>query len=253
MENRIFSLDSPKAIKADAYGYINAIHYMAPHTVAGVGNLCVDSTDACRMLCLGLTSGQAGMVHNIHSHQDQGNSVRKSRKAKARRFMRDRANYMRDMVRSIELIEQRAQRHGKQICFRLNGSTDIGWEGVSCERNGSKFRNVMAAFPHLQFVDYTKIVSRFKRALPANYHLTLSRSEVNEAQCVEALANGVNVAVVFGSNKPKQWHGFEVIDGDAHDLRHLDPRGARGVVVALSPKGRKAKRDKSGFVVRQVP
>jgi hypothetical protein len=34
------------------------------------------------------------------------------------------------------------------------------------------------------------------------------------------------------------------------DLRQLDPRGARGVVIALSPKGRKAKRDQSGFVVR---
>jgi hypothetical protein len=51
--------------------------------------------------------------------------------------------------------------------------------------------------------------------------------------------------VVF-RHKPDTWHGFPVIDGDAHDLRHLDPRG---VVVALSPKGPKAKKDKSGFVI----
>ena len=38
-----------------------------------------------------------------------------------------------------------------------------------------------------------------------------------------------------------------MIDGDLHDLRHLDPKG---VVVGLSSKGNKVKRDMSGFVVR---
>lgn len=46
---------------------------------------------------------------------------------------------------------------------------------------------------------------------------------------------------------PAEWNGMRVIDGDEHDLRHLDPRG---VIVGLTPKGRKAKRDTSGFVVR---
>jgi hypothetical protein len=55
------------------------------------------------------------------------------------------------------------------------------------------------------------------------------------------------VAIVFGGAFPQTWNGFPVIDGDAHDLRHLDPRGC---VVALSPKGTRAKRDASGFVVR---
>ena len=82
--------------------------------------------------------------------------------------------------------------------------------------------------------------------LPRNYHLTFSRSETNEADCLDVLRAGGTVAVVF-ANKPDTWHGFPVIDGDKHDLRHLDPRG---VVVGLSPKGLKAKRDTSGFVVR---
>jgi len=81
--------------------------------------------------------------------------------------------------------------------------------------------------------------------MPKNYSLTFSRSETNEADCIRVLEAGGNVAVVF-RHKPDTWHGFPVIDGDAHDLRHLDPRG---VVVALSPKGPKAKRDKSGFVL----
>ena len=50
MENRIFSMDSTKAIKAQGYGYLNAIHYMAPAMMAGVGNLCPDATDSCKEL-----------------------------------------------------------------------------------------------------------------------------------------------------------------------------------------------------------
>ncbi len=82
--------------------------------------------------------------------------------------------------------------------------------------------------------------------MPANLHLTFSRSEINEADCLEVLAAGGNVAVVF-ADRPATWNGYPVIDGDQHDLRHLDPKG---VVVGLSPKGLKAKRDTSGFVVR---
>ncbi len=39
MQNRIFSIDSPKAIKSLDYGYLNAIHYMAPASLSGF-NLC---------------------------------------------------------------------------------------------------------------------------------------------------------------------------------------------------------------------
>lgn len=37
---QFFSLDSPKAIKARAFGYMNAINYMAPAETAGVGDMC---------------------------------------------------------------------------------------------------------------------------------------------------------------------------------------------------------------------
>jgi len=107
----------------------------------------------------------------------------------------------------------------------------------------------MEHYPDLPFVDYTKNPIRFDRELPANYHLTFSRAENNEDIALHMLSRGVNVAVVFAGEKPKRWKGYAVIDGDRHDLRQLDPRGKRGVVIALSPKGRKAKRDTSGFVV----
>ena len=226
MQNTIFSVDSAKAIKAQGYGYLNAIHYMAPADVAGVGNLCPKATDGCRAACLGWYSGQAGMV----SHDTDINSVRKSRMDKARRFMKDRAAYMADVVRAIEQAERKAARMGLTLCVRMNGSTDISWEGIACERNGVRFRNLMEAFPHIQFVDYTKIASRMRRPLPANYHLTLSRNESNDAAVADIVGAGGNAAVVF-DQVPATWRGIRVIDGDAHDLRHglgnvRDKRGA---------------------------
>jgi hypothetical protein len=253
MQNRIFSTDSPKAIKADAFGYINAIHYMAPADLSGF-NLCPHASAGCKALCLGWTSGQASMVKRLSGRTAQGNSVRQSRIDKARRFMRDRKAYMADIVRSIELEQAKAFKLGKELCVRLNGSTDIAFEGIKCERNGFEHANLFDAFSDVQFVDYTKNPLRFRRQLPANYHLTFSRSETNEAAALDLLAQGFNVAAVFAA-KPDTgyWQGLPVIDGDKHDLRHLDPKaeaGQTGYIIALSPKGRIAKRDKTGFVIR---
>ena len=62
-----------------------------------------------------------------------------------------------------------------------------------------------------------------------------------------ALARGMNVATVFRKAfNAKTWQGLPVVDGDADDLRILDPKG--GHIVALYAKG-KAKKDTSGFVV----
>jgi hypothetical protein len=259
--NCIFSFDSPKAIKANKYGYLNAIHYMAPSDTAGVGNLCSHASPGCIALCLGLWSGQASMVKDATSIAAQGNGVRASRVAKARRFMRDRANYMLDFVRAIDNAIIRARKKRRKLCVRPNGSTDVAYEGIHfrIERDakgkavkvllgGMQCKNIFDHYPRIQFVDYTKNPRRLNRKLPANYSLTLSRSETNEAECLEALRNGHNVAVVFHGEKPAMWNGYHVIDGDLHDLRHLDPAG---VVVGLSPKGNKAKRDRSGFVLRQ--
>ena len=109
--------------------------------------------------------------------------------------------------------------------------------------------NVFDHYPELAFVDYSKNPKRFDRRLPANFRLTFQPSETNEATALQLLARGINVAVVFAGDKPTRWNGFKVIDGDLHDLRQLDPRGKRGFVIALSPKGSKAKKDKSGFVI----
>jgi hypothetical protein len=73
-----------------------------------------------------------------------------------------------------------------------------------------------------------------------------SRDETNEHIAIALLKRGINVAVLF-EQKPRTWKGFRVVDGDRHDLRHLDPRGPRGTVIALSPKGREARQDRTGL------
>jgi hypothetical protein len=250
--DRFFSVDSPKAIKAQALGWLNAINYMAPASTAGVGNLCPHASPGCLALCLGWYSGQAAMLSNAEL-ETGSNAVRASRVRKAQLFMNDRSLFMLTMFRGIQSCQRKAKREKLKLCVRLNGATDISWEGVRFHD-----KTMLAAFPKVQFVDYTKNCKRMLRfcnhMLPNNYHLTFSRSETNESECLNVLRAGGNVAVVFdtGTKKrpilfPKTYLGYPVFDGDKSDLRHLDPGGH---VIALSPKGRKAQADSSGFVVR---
>jgi hypothetical protein len=236
MFSRFFSLDNPKAVKAQQYGWLNAINYMAPHRLAGVGNLCPNASAGCIELCLGVTSGNAAMYP----------TVLRSRIAKAQWFMNDRKAFMTHAAKKIGQAIAKAKRERMRLCVRLNGATDIAWESLHVQGELS----LVAQFPDVQFVDYTKSVKRAlahaRGQLPKNYHLTFSRSETNEAQCLEVLAAGGNVAVVSSLPRPEAWHGYPTIDGDQHDLRHLDAFG----VVWLSPKGAKAKTTQSGFVLQ---
>ena len=57
---RIFSTESAKAAKATGFGFLNAIHYMAPADTAGVGNLCPNASEPCKALCLGILQWPGG-------------------------------------------------------------------------------------------------------------------------------------------------------------------------------------------------
>ena len=96
---------------------------------------------------------------------------------------------------------------------------------------------------------------------PSNYHLTASYSGANQDyshSVLDAVMRGHNAAVVFRDRSTAEramsqgWKGFEVIDGDEHDVRFLDPRatvpGQAGYIVALYAKG-PAKKDRTGFVI----
>lgn len=238
---RFFSVDSPKAIKASKYGYLNGINYMAPHTTGGVGNLCPNASEGCKSLCLGKYSGQASFVKDL---ENGTNSVRESRIRKAQYLMNDRKAFLSEMTDHIKDLVKKSVKHDLKLCVRPNGSTDLAFEKIKTDSG----KSIVELFPNVQFVDYTKSMKRVldpKR--PSNYHLTFSLSETNKAEAEKVLKAGFNVAVVFGNGMPKTFMGHKVIDGLKHDLRHLDPSP---VIVGLEPKGKKALEDKTGFVVR---
>lgn len=239
--SKFFSTDSAKAIKADKYGWLNAINYMAPHDTAGVGNLCPNASEGCKALCLGMYSGQAAMVSDL---ENGTNVVRESRIAKSQYFMNERHAFMGEMAHHIKAMIRKADRENKKLAVRPNGSSDIAFEYIK----GYNGQTLPEQFPDIQFVDYTKNLRRMLNPnRPSNYHLTFSLSETNMHEAIHVLANRKNVAVVFGDGLPDTFMGHRVIDGTEHDLRHLDPQP---VIVGLDPKGKKAKADTSGFVVR---
>ena len=238
---KFFSTDSAKAIKADKYGWLNAINYMAPHDTAGVGNLCPNASEGCKALCLGMYSGQAAMVSDL---ENGSNVVRESRVAKSQYFINERQAFMGEMAHHIKAMIRKADRENKKLAVRPNGSSDIAFEYIK----GYNGQTLPEQFPDIQFVDYTKSLKRMLNPnRPSNYHLTFSLSESNMHEAIHVLANRKNVAVVFGDGLPDTFMGHRVIDGTEHDLRHLDPQP---VIVGLDPKGKKAKADTSGFVVR---
>jgi hypothetical protein len=226
---RFFSTDNPKAIKAQKLGWLNSINYMAPHRLAAVGNLCPNASTGCIALCLGEHSGNAALYP----------TVLKSRIAKARYFMRDRQAFMLEMANHIAAAGRRARKAKLKLCVRLNGARDIAWESIKMADG----RSVVDAFPDVQFVDYTKSLKRAlahaRSQFPANYHLTFSRSETNEAQCPEVLAAGGNVAVVFAGAFPAEYLGHRVIDGDKSDLRHRQARPSRRTLAEKDAKRRR--------------
>ncbi len=218
----------PKTVKGEKHGYLTGLSYLAPHKLSGLGNTCPWASPGCACGCLN-TAGRGIMP-----------LLQQARIRKTRWFFKDREGYLKQLDDDIDMLELVAKQKQMTPVVRLNATSDLPWE---------KF-GVMARHPSLQFYDYTKNPNRMRQFIngdmPKNYHLTFSRSESNEEECMGVLDCGGNVAVVFCGDLPATWKGYPVIRGDDNDLRFLD---GEGVVVGLTAKGR-AKRDTTGFVVR---
>ncbi len=236
----VFGYANAKTIKGEALGYLTAIRYLAPADESGEWNVCA-AAGACKAVCL-YTSGRGAFAQ-----------VKAARLAKTRWRMTDRAGHMAAAVRELVAADKRAKKMGNLLAVRLNGTSDLPADAIELAK----------AFPSVQFYDYTKLVGSVRRYLrgdyPANYHLTLSYDPetVPLEVCQEFLDAGVNVAVCFNTKRsadlPQGWMGYEVIDGDEHDLRFLDPapaEGLRGRIVGLRAKGAAKKPGLSDFTVR---
>ena len=229
---KLLSTGNPKLMKGEKKGYLSFVLHLAPSDLSGY-NTCPMASNGCRAACLN-TAGRGGVIKK----GETTNKIQTARIRKTRMFFEHRAEFLSQLVADIKLGIKQAEKTGMIPAFRLNGTSDIRWETVPV--NGAT--NLMSLFPNVQFYDYTKHENR--RNLPANYHLTVSRSETNEAN---VFALPYNVAVVFNSKTlPAEYNGRPVVNGDDTDLRFLD---SAGVVVGLTAKG-KAKKDPTGFTVR---
>ena len=216
-----------KMSKSKKFKHLSEILHLAPSNIGGV-NICPNSSPECIKLCLN-TSGRGQM-----------NVVQKSRLNKKYYFLADRLKFLNHLDKEIKLSYARAKRKGFKYTVRLNGTSDLPFERYKLE-NG---KNLMDNNPNVQFIDYTKITNRLLQKLPKNYSLTYSQAENNLEDIKKVLRTKYNIASVFRKKLPKKWLGRKVINGDKHDLRHLDPKK---VVVGLIAKG-KAKKDFNGFV-----
>lgn len=230
---------NPKLKKGRALGFSSLILHLAPASLSG-RNVCPWASAGCRAACLN-TAGHGGIV----KRGETTNAVQLARIARTEWFFKNRASFMMQLAHEITAHVRRARHNGLTPVVRLNGTSDIPWERITMPDG----RTIFETFSDVQFYDYTKSIARVYAFaygnMPANYHLTFSRSESNEHDVVESLGVGVNVAVVFSKAFPLYYHGAPVIAGDQDDLRFLDRPGS---VVGLKAKGR-AKRDTSGFVV----
>jgi hypothetical protein len=243
---KLLNIDAnAKTVKGQAKGFMTAVLYLAPADTSGF-EVCPMATKGCKAACLN-TAGRGGMAKGNATFDANGqalpdNAIQRARIARTRWYFTDREAFMLQLVREIEAFKARATKLGLTPCVRLNGTSDIPWERIPC--NG--LENIMAEFPDVQFYDYTKRHNR--KGIPANYHLTYSLAEDNDALALQAYRNGMNVAAVFRHKAlPETFNlageTIAVINGDESDLRFLDDRG----IIGLYAKGN-AKRDTSGFV-----
>lgn len=232
--------------------YLTAFLAMTPYKIKGMGNVCAYATVSCSTNCL----HESGM--------SLGNWAAKAlifrgRLARRLLYFKQPDVFMYMYHREIRLLQKKAEKLGVKLAVRLNLLSDIDWY--------KKHPEMIINYPDVQFYDYTKDIKKMERFLAGqyakNYHLTFSRSEINEENCINVLRRRGNVAVVFDTKYsvkgkrplPKKWRRFKVVDGDESDLRFLDKvssRAKRGVVIGLRAKGKLRRKENQldGFVVK---
>lgn len=191
---------------------------LAPHKMGGGQSVCSHSTVGCRTTCI-VFSGLSRVFPRILI----------ARIDKTQQFFADKSLFVDKLNREIASV---LRNHSEKVAFRLNVYSDLSWEEMP--------QSPILRFPQTQFYDYTKIPERYSAFLsgrwPENYHLTFSRSEKNESDCLAFLRNGGTVSMVHAPvSKYGKYLGFPVATGDETDYRPAD--NLPGHWLALRTKG----------------
>lgn len=235
----LFTSANTKTMRGEERGFRTFVLHLAASDASGKWDVCKFASIGCRSACL-IHAGRLPMSADLQTWR-------------TRLLFTDPDEFYTRLYEEIVNGARASERAGLTPVFRLNGTSDLPWERMGLQDGVSIFE----AFPEHQFYDYTKFpLSGRRDALKhGNYHLTFSWSEgprtLPEGQrrawvaqaAQEWLDVGVNVTAVFGRYvreenilPPRHDLGFgdlRVIDGDADDLRFLDPKG---VIVGLKAK-----------------
>jgi hypothetical protein len=222
---KLLTTNNHKTIKSEnvfngAKHYVTYILYMSPYNDNSKGiNVCPFASRGCAASCL-VGSGFGGMYTKVAD----------GRRNKTEYYLSNRSEFLAQIDSEIAAATKKhsSGKHEAIITIRLNGTSDIAYEKLKV-RDG---KNIFELYPSIQFYDYTKNYKRFDKVLPANYHLTFSKSETNTDIALDILSKGFNVAMVFDT-LPATYNGYTVIDGDKNDLRFLDEKN---VIVGLKYK-----------------
>ena len=222
---------SSKMAKGLKYNESTYIIYLAPAKSSGY-EVCPMRTDECTAACLN-ESGR----NKIDIHKNQ---INQARIKKTKLFFEDREFFMGWLIYEIGKEKEKAERSGLRFSVRLNGTSDLDPTTFKLDN-----KNILEWFPDVSFYDYTKVSKRFRMLENySKYDLTNSFSGYNMIDCVNLLREGKGrVAMVFeGKQLPTKWSGYDVIDGDAYDMRYLDEQN---VIVGLKFKKVRNKIDTS--------
>ena len=259
---KLLNIDqNAKTVKGQKVGYLTAVMYLAPYKMSGFNVCPMADIAGCWKGCLN-TAGRGGISKGGKRFQTPvglvpDNTIQRCRIKRTKLWAEERPAFCAQLVKEIRAFLKKAERKGLTPTVRLNGTSDIQWERIDIGHElGIESQTIFEMCPDTQFYDYTKIYKRFKRELPSNYHLCLSYSDANEryaAECWEAHGqHGASLVMVYRTKddiaQARNWYqecGVNFVDGDANDLRFLDPAKS---IVALKAKG-KARTDKSGFVL----
>ena len=223
-----------KLEKGNKYEYYNIGLQLAPSYISGF-NVCPNASINCGMSCLNETGhGARHMINKNNIHM-----VLKARIIRTILFFEYRTQFKNRLIQEINLHKNKVNKlKNVKLCIRLNVLSDIKHEKIN--------KDILEMFKDIQFYDYTKILNRNIKHLN-NYHLTISRNELNKDIIKDMPHNKAYVFNVKRNDKlPEYYENKKVIDGDLHDLRFLDNKN---VIVGLRYKGNNKDLNNNKFVI----
>jgi len=223
-----------KLEKGNKYEYYNIGLQLAPSYISGF-NTCPNASINCGLACLNFTGhGAKHMLNKNNIHM-----VLKARIIRTILFFEYREQFKNRLIQEINLHKNKVNKlDNVKLCIRLNVLSDIKHEKIN--------KDILEMFNDIQFYDYSKILNRDIKHL-SNYHLTISRNELNKDIIKDMPHNKAYVFNVKRNDKlPKYYEDKKVIDGDLHDLRFLDNKN---VIVGLRYKGNNKDLNNNKFVI----